>query len=608
MQLIDRFIHTRNWKREAFVMLLALIVLLNAGWPVAARPADFSPFISLAAMKSYWPHVMDDGTIRLTASDGAAGDTFGAAVAIDGDTIVVGAPFGDVGDNINQGSVHVFQRNHGGLNAWGQVQKLIAGDGQADDRFGFSVAIHGDTIVVGANEDDVNGANAQGSAYVFERDQGGANAWGQVAQLIADDGAVGDRFGVSVAVHDDTIAVGAYFDRVGDNPFQGSVYLFQRNRGGANHWGQVKRLNAQDGQADDAFGVSLALEGDTLVVGAALDDVTAVDQGSAYVFERNQDGANVWGQIRQLTASDGAIEDNFGLSTAISGDAIIVGAPYDDGAGNGNQGSAYLFVRNSGGAGVWGQAKQLTAADGAGNDSFGVSVAVDDDAIVVGAYLDDVGGADQGAVYTFGRDHGGVDAWGLLSKYTADGAEPGAHLGVSVGVSDDTTVAGADAASISDASKQGAAYVFPVQVGRADLALAKTVSRQSGVAGSVITYTLSFTNVGAGYAADVALSDSLPAGLMVANVTSAPVGSGVVITLSAGAPNLAWAVSDLAPGAGGVVAIRAATDPALPIGSVLRNSGQITATNDTLPGNNASSATFTVVAPVYPVFLPVVVK
>jgi uncharacterized repeat protein (TIGR01451 family) len=128
------------------------------------------------------------------------------------------------------------------------------------------------------------------------------------------------------------------------------------------------------------------------------------------------------------------------------------------------------------------------------------------------------------------------------------------------------------------------------------------------VAGSVITYTLSFTNVGAGYAAGVTLGDHLPPGMVVDNVTSVVVGSGVVITPGVSAPALEWAVSDLAPGAGGVISIRARTDPELAVSSALTNRGMITATNDTLPANNASNATFTVVAPVYPVYLPVVVR
>ncbi len=549
------------------------------------------------------------GTSKLTASDGASGDSFGASVAMDGDTIVVGAPLGDVGDNLDQGSAHVFERNHGGPDAWGQVQKLIAGDGGPNDQFGFSVAIHGDTIVVGASENTVGDATAQGSAYVFERDQGGANAWGQTAQLIAADGAACDRFGVSAAVHGDTIAVGAYFDGVNDNPFQGSAYLFERNRGGVDHWGQLKRLAAPDGQPDDAFGVSLALDGDTLVVGAALDDVGLLDEGSAYIFERNRDGENAWGQVARLVAGDGAANDNFGLAVDISGDKIVVGAPYDDSAEKSDQGSAYLFERNRGGPDAWGQVRQLMAADGASDDSFGVSVAVDGDAIVVGAYLDNVdASADQGAVYAFGRDQGGANAWGLLSKYTADEASAGDHLGVAVAVNDETIVAGADAAEIGDATKQGAAFVFTVQVGRADLALDKNVVPQFGVAGSVITYTLSFTNVGAGYAAGVTLGDHLPPGMVVDNVTSVVVGSGVVITPGVSAPALEWAVSDLAPGAGGVISIRARTDPELAVSSALTNRGMITATNDTLPANNASNATFTVVAPVYPVYLPVVVR
>jgi hypothetical protein len=165
------------------------------------------------------------------------------------------------------------------------VKQLSASDGAASDGFGRSVAVSGDTIVVGAYQDDV-GANAnQGSAYVFQRNQGGADQWGQVKQLVASDGAVDDEFGVSVAVSGDTIVVGAYFDDVGANANQGSAYVFQRNQGGADQWGHVRQLTASDGAINDWFGGSVAMSGDTIAVGAYLDDVGAnTNRGSAYVF------------------------------------------------------------------------------------------------------------------------------------------------------------------------------------------------------------------------------------------------------------------------------------------------------------------------------------
>jgi cysteine-rich repeat protein len=162
---------------------------------------------------------------KLSASDGAAGDLFGFSVSISGDTVVVGALRDDIGPNADQGSAYVFERNMGGADMWGEVKKLSASDGAADDRFGISVSISGDTVVVGAVGDD----SFRGSAYVFERNMGGADMWGEVKKLSASDGAAGDLFGFSVSISGDTVVVGAFGDDIGPNADQGSAYINIRN-------------------------------------------------------------------------------------------------------------------------------------------------------------------------------------------------------------------------------------------------------------------------------------------------------------------------------------------------------------------------------------------
>ena len=129
-----------------------------------------------------------------------------------------------------------------------ETKKLTASDGAAGDFFGISIAIYADTAIVGAYlDDDIEGNLAQGSAYIFERNQGGANNWGEVKKLTASDGAADDFFGRSVAIYADTAIVGADFDTIGGNHLQGSAYIFERNQGGANNWGEVKKLTASDG-------------------------------------------------------------------------------------------------------------------------------------------------------------------------------------------------------------------------------------------------------------------------------------------------------------------------------------------------------------------------
>lgn len=335
---------------------------------------------------------------KLTASDAAAADLFGTGVAIDGDTAVVGAPWNDDAGG-NSGSAYIFERHQGGPNAWGEVTKLVASDAFSGDQFGFSVAISGDAVLIGANEK----ANGVGAAYIFERHHEGANAWGQVAKLTASDGTRGDHFGESVGISGDAAIVGAKWKALA----AGTAYVFERHQGGPNAWGEVVKLTAGDAAAGDEFGESVAISGDTAIVGAWLKNGVVVLSGAAYIFERNQGGLNSWGQLAKLTASDARGADLFGSAVAISGDVALVGAEWDDinPTANdliGNAGSAYIFERNQGGANAWGEVVKLTASDAALEDNFGHSVAISGERAFIGAYLDDDAGAGSGSAYVFG--------------------------------------------------------------------------------------------------------------------------------------------------------------------------------------------------------------
>ena len=226
-----------------------------------------------------------------------------------------------------------------------EMKKLLASDAQDFDGFG-NVAVSGDTAVVGAVG---AGGGIADAVYVFERDQGGLDNWGEVKKLTASDAETGDLFGVSVAVSGDTAVVGA----VGATPLgearrreaegrseAGAAYVFQRNQGGPGNWGEVKKLTASDAQAGDLFGENVAVSGDTAVVGANGNFFS--DPGAAYVYQRDQGGANNWGEVKKLTASDAQDFDEFGESVAVSGDTAVVGAFFED-AGGEDAGAAYVF-------------------------------------------------------------------------------------------------------------------------------------------------------------------------------------------------------------------------------------------------------------------------
>ena len=405
--------------------------------------------------------------VKLVADDGAEYDEFGKSVSLDGDTIVVGASRADVGGNSIQGAAYVFARSEGGADSWGQVAKLVSDDGAEYDEFGYSVSLDGDTIVVGARLVDVGDNANQGAAYVFARTAGGADGWGQVAKLVSDDGVGGDEFGKSVSVDGDTIVVGADLADVGGNSNQGAAYIFARSEGGADSWGQVAELFADDAAGGFRFGYSVSLDGDTIVVGATGADVASnAFPGAAYVFARSDDGADSWGQVAKLFADDGVGGGQFGFSVSVDGDTIVVGARYADVEVNAFPGAAFVFGRTKDGADSWGQVAKLFADDGVGGGLFGSSVSVDGDTIVVGAYLADVGGKeDQGAAYVYARTKGGSDSWGQVAKLVADDEERRDFFGYSVSVDGDTIVVGASRSTVGGNEDQGEAYFFKLAWG-----------------------------------------------------------------------------------------------------------------------------------------------
>ena len=407
-------------------------------------------------------------TRELTATGTTDNDNFGYSVAVDGDTAIIGAHQDD--DNgPDAGAAYIFTRSAG---VWSQTAKLTATDGEAYDSFGISVAINGDTAVIGAHGDD--GASPEsGSVYVFTRDSSGM--WSQTATLTASDGESLDYFGYSVAMDGDTILVGAYQDDGADDlEDSGSAYVFVAPATGWSAWNSLSpeeqaalttKLTALAGAASDAgdgdnFGISVALDGDTAVIGAIGDDDTTnrIDSGSVYIFTR--DSSDVWSQTAKLTASDGEAFDSFGYSVAIDGATLVVGAYRDDGdAGDGDTendlidvGSAYVFTRDS--SDVWSQTAKLTASDGEAGDWFGYSVAVyvdsvavDGGSVLVGAYGDDDNGSASGSAYLFAKDSG---KWSQQTKLTATDGEAGDWFGYSVAVDGVTTVVGAGSAHVSD--------------------------------------------------------------------------------------------------------------------------------------------------------------
>jgi uncharacterized repeat protein (TIGR01451 family) len=431
---------------------------------------------------------------KLTALDGAANDEFGLAVAIDGDVAVVGARYATVEGKLKQGAAYVFVRN-GDL--WPQ-QALLTTDGEAGDEFGSAVAIDGDTILVGAS-----GVNArEGAVYVFVRN---GNLWPQQnPRLTSSNSSDREWFGTSVALAGNTAIIGASRGAVG-TPRPGVAYVFVYD-GVA--WTQEDRLTPGGGLAANRFGSAVAIDGDTVVVGAPLTRVgDTAAQGAAYIFVRS--GAT-WFPQDPLIAADGVLSDTFGIAVAVSGDTALIGAFGADVGGKEDRGTAYVFVRDGVNDETWSQQARLIANGGAGEDFFGAAVALNGDRAIVGARKVNVAGkANQGAAYVFMRSGA---TWMQRARLVAGDGAATDEFGVAVAFAGDTALVGAYQADIVDQVDQGAAYIFPIEAVPPDLTLTiSSAPTDLVLPGQEIVYTLTYSNTGGVDATGVFITELAPA-------------------------------------------------------------------------------------------------
>lgn len=381
---------------------------------------------------------------------------FGGAVSISGDTAIVGRDM-----YRTRGSAYIFERSSSG--SWTQTQEINASDGNSRDLFGYSVAISGDRAIVGAFGVD----RGAGAAYIFEKNSSGS--WTQTQRLTANTGITlvyttpappqttspkykenpsppkpvasnsergdGDWYGISVAISGDTAMVGVPMSGLlTQRVLQGKVYVYTRSSDGT--WERSGVLTASDDDAeDDYFGGSIAISGSTAVIGAYKEEN---ERGAAYVFEKDSSGT--WTQVQKLTAGDRDPKDSFGGSVAISGDTIIVGADEYDFNRSHGAGSAYIFRKDldTGPDIPWTQEQKLTAGDAAIDDYFGGSVAISGNVAMVGAMRDD---SRTGSVYVFTENSPGV--WSQTQKITASNAAAGGLFGYAAVMSGTRAIVGA---------------------------------------------------------------------------------------------------------------------------------------------------------------------
>ncbi|MEI6408938.1 MAG: HYR domain-containing protein [Bacteroidota bacterium] len=397
----------------------------------------------------------DPCQVQLLATDGAIRDSFGFAGVLKDDVAAIGAPADDNIRGVNAGAVYLRYIDYGGAGVWGEFKKIIAGDGATSDMFGSSVDLDGDVLVVGAPQDD-----SKGSIYLYGRNVGGTNNWGQITK-IASPGAIGDRFGYSVEIDGNFIVVGAPFRDL-TAPVRtdaGAAYVYRFN---GSSWVFNKELNASDALTADRFGSAVAISDDNIVVGAPLSDPASIaSAGAAYVYRQDLGGANNWGQQKKLVATlDAASDEQFGYSVSISGSNIAVGDYRDSYLSFTRPGSVYMFSRDLGGANNWGTVKRVTPNDAFANDNFGFSVSVDGGDLLVGSRFDDDKGSNSGSAYHYGQNEGGANNWGPIEKILAGDGVLNDNFGQFVSYYNGVYLVGSVRDDIANNLDQGSAYIL----------------------------------------------------------------------------------------------------------------------------------------------------
>lgn len=368
---------------------------------------------------------------KLLAPDGTFGDCFGCSVSIDGDTALIGA-FGDRANGDLYGSAYLFTRTG---TTWTQQAKIFPTSGGYYDYFGYAVSLDGDTALIGAPGSVFN-PPYPGAAYIFTRT---GTTWTQQARLIPSDGDDEDYFGNVVALDGDTAIIGSEYMSSGP----GSVYVYART---GTTWNQQTKIVPADGFNGEMFGYSVALQGNTALIGAECDNDNGDGSGSAYVYTRS---GTTWTQQAKLLASDGASLDFLGTAVALHNDTALVGAEWDSDNGY-KSGSAYVFTRSGT---TWTQQAKLLASDGTTQDLFGHTVALNDNTALIGAYQDNATLYSSGSAYLFTRSG---TTWTQNSKLLPSDVTEQKLFGVSVSLIPDTALIGA----YGEASGAGSAYIF----------------------------------------------------------------------------------------------------------------------------------------------------
>jgi hypothetical protein len=370
-------------------------------------------------------------------------DRFGQTLSMSGDRMLVGAPFR--GDN-NAGAAFVYRRS--GF-TWPEVGVLLAPDAQTEDRFGISVAIEGSTAVVGARMASAPGVNDCGAVYVFE--DSGNNAWQYVTKLTAPDAELNDHFGDAVAITPAFIYVGAPDDNNEHGFDAGAVYVFRRNDQGA--WVYHTKITPQDGVQQDRFGYAVAAHATTIGISAWYADSNGINStGAVYAYRRVGTTGATFSQEARLTAPDAYADAGFGEHVAVYDDRIAVPDSFISVNGLSFVGKVYLFQKT---AGVWGFRDDATPTPVLAQTHFGSSIAMDANNIAIGGE----GIAANGLAAVF-RVTPGASEITQRTRFADPSHEGNDYFGRAIAISNDQLAVGDPYQSPVDHPDRGNVNVF----------------------------------------------------------------------------------------------------------------------------------------------------
>lgn len=599
-----RFVDDEGATRVTYA---GLLVQDATGRSVPARmersPGGLS--LSVDARDARYPLTVDPIAQQayIKASNTDPGDQFGWSVSMSGDTLVVGAKVEDGGatgvngnqtnGSLDSGAAYVFVRTG---TTWSQQAYLKASNTGDGHQFGYSVGISGDTIVVGAPYVP-SGTNSSfkdgGAAYVFVRS---GSTWSQQAYLEASNTEQNDRFGAAVSISGETIVVGADGEdgnspgvngNAADNSLvnSGAAYVYVRN---GTTWSEQAYLKASHPDSFDRFGWAVAVSGDVVVVGSPFESSAAVGvdgdgsnngsywSGAAFVFARS---GTTWTQQAYLKAPNAGFYDVFGRSVAVSGERVVIGAPFEDSGasgvdGDGNDdgveesGAAYVFARSGT---TWSPAAYLKSAQPAKDHLFGHAVAVDGETVAVGPPYDAAGG---GSVYVYTP---GVVSWIQQARLSPPPTPPAQQFGWSVSVSEESVAVG----SPGDRSSATGVDGDPYDIGALNSGAARVFSVPCG---ATTTYGTGCTGSGGfvptlaaggcatlGGTLQLAIEDG-PGGAPIAlfvgsSATSVPIGGGCSLLVSSPFVLAGLTLPGSGPGAGALT-LTLPLPPAAPLSTI----------------------------------------